>query len=333
MTMREPLAPFELDPDTVAPDRIRLAEPDASEIGPAVAEPPKPRARPWRRLFFGAGSLLVLGLVILQAYQLLASLFSTSLLLGGAFALLLALVAAGAIGMVGREIVALARLARAEHLRAEGQRLLGSEVHGNADDLTTAIAKVYGRRRDVEADIARFERIASDALNDSERLRLFARTVLAPLDRQAYRLVSNAARDIGALTALSPLALLDSLIVLTRTLAMLRAIARLYGVRPGYFSTIALLRRAFFNVLAADVTDLVSDVAAEVLGASLLSVLSARAGRGVVNGLLAAKLGVSAMQLSRPLPFARDEMPSLRHLRAELIAQIGAKEPPARVER
>jgi putative membrane protein len=145
--------------------------------------------------------------------------------------------------------------------------------------------------------------------------------------------VRTAARDIGALTALSPLGLLDSFIVLARTLAMLRSIARLYGMRPGYFATISLLRRAFGNVLVAGVSELVSDAAVETLGASLLSMLSARAGQGVVNGLLAAKLGLSAMQVCRPLPFAEDEMPSLRQLRAELLAQIGAKEPAVPVER
>ncbi|MDF2780438.1 MAG: hypothetical protein K0S96_242, partial [Geminicoccaceae bacterium] len=40
---------------------------------------------------------------------------------------------------------------------------------------------------------------------------------------------------------------------------------------------------------------------------------------GVVNGLLAAKLGLAAMQLCRPLPFTVAELPSLRQLRAELF--------------
>ena len=39
----------------------------------------------------------------------------------------------------------------------------------------------------------------------------------------------------------------------------------------------------------------------------------------MVNGLLAAKLGLSAMQLCRPLPFKEGELPSLNRLRAELF--------------
>ncbi|MGH6912837.1 MAG: TIGR01620 family protein [Geminicoccales bacterium] len=333
MSPNEPIAPFEIDPHTLRPERIELAEPETPVPAPVVPEPPKPPARPWLRLFIGAGALLILGLLGLEAYQLLASLFATTPLLGSLFALLIGLVAIGALGMAGREIMALARLAKAERLRAEGERLLGSDLHGRADDLIEAIRRAHRGRADVQDAIAKFEKTASEDLNDSERLCLFARTVLAPIDRQGYRAVRNAARDVGALTALSPLGLLDSLVVLARTLAMLRAIARLYGMRPGYLATISLLRRAFRNVLVAGVGELLSDAAVETLGASLLSMLSARAGQGVVNGLLAAKLGLSAMQLCRPLPFAEDEMPSLRQLRSELLAQIGAREPAAPGER
>jgi putative membrane protein len=112
---------------------------------------------------------------------------------------------------------------------------------------------------------------------------------------------------------------LDGLIVLGRTLHMLRAIARIYGVRPGFAATVSLLRRTLRNVMAAGVGELVSDAAVETLGASLLSFLSTRAGQGVLNGVLAARLGLSAMQLCRPLPFADDQLPSLKQLRKELF--------------
>ena len=41
--------------------------------------------------------------------------------------------------------------------------------------------------------------------------------------------------------------------------------------------------------------------------------------QGVLNGLLAAKIGLATMQLCRPLPFTQDQLPSLRQLRAELF--------------
>jgi len=320
MSGRDRIAPFELDPATLEPGRLELVEPEplAKPLVP-VAEPPPPRARPWRRLLLWGGGLTLAALLGLEAYDLLAELFARSVWLGGAFALLLGAAVAGALGLAGREVISLRRLARAEQLRADGERLLNSEVHGQAGALIERIERVYGEREDLRPALAAFRAQASDALNDGEQLRLFASTVLAPLDRRAYQLVRRGARDIGALTALSPLGLLDSALVLARTVIMLRAIARLYGVRPGAVASMTLLRRTVRNVLAAGIGDLVSDAAVEATGATLLSALSARAGQGVVNGLLAAKLGLAAMQVCRPLPFTQDQLPSLRQLRAELF--------------
>jgi putative membrane protein len=318
MIERRPIAPFELDPRRA--DRLELVPPEAPPaplvIEPAVA--PQSR-RPWLRLFFAAGAVLLIGWLGLEAYDFVAGLFARSPLLGAAFALLLALVALGAIGALGRELADLRRLERAEQLRLIGERLIASEVHGQADAYLAQLERLYRSRPDLAEPLARFEVQTSDALNDGERLRLFATTVLAPLDRQARRLVTRGARDIGALTALSPLGLLDSAIVLWRTLAMLRAIARLYGVRPGPVASIRLLRRTLGHVLAAGVGEVLSDAAVETAGASLLSVISTRIGQGAVHGLLAARLGLAAVQICRPLPFVEGELPSMKQLRAELF--------------
>ena len=233
--------------------------------------------------------------------------------------MVLALCVLGALGALGRELADLRRLERAEQLRLTGERLIGSEVHGQADAYLEQLQRMYRGRADLAEPLARFELQTSDALNDGERLRLFARTVLAPLDREARRLVTRGARDIGALTALSPLGLLDSAIVLWRTLIMLRAIARLYGVRPGIAASLRLLRRTLAHVLAAGVGELLSDAAIETAGASLLSVLSARLGQGAVHGLLAARLGLAAVQICRPVPFVEGELPSMKQLRTELF--------------
>lgn len=318
MTERGPIAPFELDPRQA--DRLELVRPEAPPAPVVVERTVMPQSRrPWLRLFFAAGAVLLIGWLGLEAYDFVAGLFDRSSVLGLAFAVVLALVALGAIGALGRELADLRRLERAEQLRLTGERLIASELHGQADAYVEQLERLYRGRADLAEPLARFARQTSDALNDGERLRLFARTVLAPLDRQARRLVTRGARDIGALTALSPLGLLDSAIVLWRTLLMLRAIAGLYGVRPGPAASIRLLRRTLAHVLAAGVGELMSDAAVETAGASLLSVISTRIGQGAVHGLLAARLGLAAVQICRPLPFVEGELPSMKQLRAELF--------------
>jgi putative membrane protein len=317
MTERPPLVPFELDPATTSGLEVVNPTPPPA---PVALEPVDRPRRPWLRLFFGAGAVFLLSLLGLEAYGFIAGLFERSPVLGLGFALLLALVGVGAIGALGRELADLRRLQRAEELRLVGERLIASEVHGQADVYLARLEQLYRDRPELAEPIARFHVRASDALNDGEQLRLFGTTVLAPLDRQARRLVTLGARDTGALTALSPLGILDGLIVLWRTLSMLRAIARLYGIRPGAAASIRLLRRTLAHVLAAGVGELLSDAAVEAAGASLLSVLSARVGQGAVHGLLAARLGLAALQICRPLPFVEGELPSMKQLRADLLA-------------
>jgi putative membrane protein len=321
MTGPPPLRPFELDPARIDPARIELIADDAGAHPlPAPLEPPaKGGRRPWLRLLVGAGALSLTGLLGLEAYQLLTALFDTSSLLGSAFATVFGLTLLGALGLIGQELLALRRLSRAEALRDQARRLMGSAIHGQSEPLLQSIESLYAGRPGLKEATGRYHRQVSDAHDDGERLRLFAQTVLRPLDREAYQLVKRGARDIGALTALSPLGLLDGLIVISRTLMMLRAIARLYGVRPGFAASIRLVKDAGRNLIAAGVGELVSDAAVETAGATVLSMLSARAGQGVVNGLLAARLGLSAMQICRPLPFTADEVPSLRQLRTEIF--------------
>jgi putative membrane protein len=318
MTSPQPIAPFELEPGQAG--RLELVPPEAPPA-PVVVEPtPVPSTRrPWLRLTLAAGVVLLLGWLGLEAYDFVAGLFERSPLLGVGFAVVFALFVLGALGALGRELADLRRLEQAEELRLLGERLIGSEVHGQADAYLEQLQQLYRGRADLAEPLARFELQTSDVLNDGERLRLFSRTVLAPLDRDARRLVTRGARDIGALTALSPLGLLDSAIVLWRTLIMLRSIARLYGVRPGIAASLRLLRRTLAHVLAAGVGELLSDAAVETAGASLLSVISSRIGQGAVHGLLAARLGLAAVQICRPLPFVEGELPSMKQLRAELL--------------
>jgi len=327
MRTKDPVAPFELDPAKLKPGDIEMLQPEPDGPLPAplapLIEPDEPKNRSWLRLLVGAGSLFVLGLLGLDAYDAAVELFTRSVWLGGAFSLLLGLVAAGAIGVVGREVLSLRRLSKVDDLRIEGERLMVSEAHGQAEDFLRKVEKLYRDRQDLDQPIWRFHDQASDALNDRERLELFAHHVFSPMDRAAYQIVKTSGRDIAVLTALTPIGALDSLIVMVRTVSMMRGIAKLYGVRPGFSATLRLARRGVRNIVIAGVGELISHAAVETAGASLLRVLSARAGQGAVNGLLAARIGLSIMQICRPLPFAEDELPSLKKLRTEIMKELG----------
>ncbi|MGI9510528.1 MAG: YcjF family protein [Geminicoccaceae bacterium] len=330
MKPKDRIDPFEIDPASLKPDDFKIVQPEPDGSLPATlapaAEADEPKRRPWLKLFLGAAATFALGVVGLDAYDYASALFERSVWLGGGFSLLLALVAIGAVGVVGREILSLRRLAKVDDLRIAGERLMTSEAHGRAEDFLRKVERLYRDRTELDQPIWRFHDQASDALNDRERLELFAHTVFSPIDKAAYQIVKRSGRDIGVLTALAPIGALDSLIVLVRTVTMMRSIARLYGVRPGFTATIRLAKRGVRNIVIAGVGELVSHAAVETAGASLLKMLSARAGQGAVNGLLAARIGLSVMQICRPIPFAEDELPSLKALRTEIFKELASPE-------
>ncbi|MEZ5859060.1 MAG: TIGR01620 family protein [Geminicoccaceae bacterium] len=313
-----PVRPFELDPRA---GRFETVE-ETPELPAELAPQPVPPARPfWRR----PGLLLVgsiIGLVLLQAIDYVTGLIETTPLLGWPFAVLLAVVVVTALGTLWKEVFDLRRVRRAERLRLTGQRLAGSELHGEAVGYLDDLDQQLGERHKAEI------RAASErGLDDSEVLSLYERQVLAPRDKRAYRLVLEASRDIGLLTALSPLGLMDGLLVLWRATLMIRGIARAYGLALGSAAAFNLLRRCIRNAAIAGLADVVSHAAVEHVGASLAALLSARAGQGAGNALLAGRLGLEAIRLTRPLPFIAEPPPRLSHVRAAIFEPGGKIDP------
>ncbi|WGF86954.1 TIGR01620 family protein [Marinivivus vitaminiproducens] len=317
--------PFELDPQHA---RIELEPPPAAQLPVALADAPVPAAAKPRRSRFGAwliggAAVLLAGALGVEAYDFVTGLWERNVVIGGVFIAIAAATGAAALGLAARELYDLRRMQKVERLRDAATRLLGAEIHGEVGTVIPPIEKLYRDRPELKNELAAFDRHDSDSLSDGERIQLFARTVLQPVDRQAYALVLKGARDVGVLTAVSPLGAMDGLIVLGRNLMLLRQIARLYGVRPGVAGTVSLVRRTLGNVAIAGVGELVTEHAAHQLGAGLMAMLSAKAGQGLTNGVLAARLGLVAMTQCRPVPFAENELPRLSHVRNELLKTLG----------
>lgn len=320
-----PIPPFELDPRTGRFETVEETPELPAELAPPPAQPPRPW---WRRPgLLALGSII--GLVLIQALDYVHGLIQTTPLLGWPFAVLLAVVVITAMGTLWKEVFDVRRVRRAERLRLTGLRLATSELHGEAVGYLDDLDQQLGEHHKAE-----FKAAAERGLADAEILNLYERRVLAPRDKRAYRLVLEASRDIGLLTALSPLGLMDGLLVLWRTLMMIRGIARAYGLALGPAASFGMLRRCIRNAAIAGLADVVSHAAIEHVGASLAALLSARAGQGAGNALLAGRLGLEAIRLTRPLPFIAEPQPRLSHVRAAIFDPTGKVDPaPMRSER
>ena len=314
-----PIFPFELDPRTGQFERVE--EPVETPPEPDLPAPLE-KPRPWWKRPGLMALIAIIGIVLIQAVDYLGGLIERAPLLGWPFAALLAVAVFTAFAALWKEVFDIRRVRRAEQLRVTGARLATSELHGEAAPFLAALDQQLEERPRPDILAA-----AERGLNDAEIVVLYERQVLAPLDKRAYRQVLEASRDIGLLTALSPLGLLDGVLVLWRTIVMLRGIARIYGLALSPAASIRLLKNCIRNAAIAGLADAVSHAAVEHVGASLTALLSARAGQGAGNALLAGRLGLEVIRLTRPLPFIQEPQPRLSHVRAAIFDPSGKVKP------
>lgn len=160
----------------------------------------------------------------------------------------------------------------------------------------------------------------SGEYSSTELLQLYSRLVLTKVDEKAMREVAKFSTESVVLIALSPVALIDMLIMLWRNLRMINKVAGLYGLKLGYWSRVKLIRQVFVNMVYAGASELITDFGTDMIGADLLGKLSGRLAQGLGAGMLTARLGVKTMQLCRPIPF--DDKPKLSHVRKEMLSTI-----------
>lgn len=313
------------EPHSLPLDATRLV-PLESGLGDP-AEPPRRSLA--TRLILGGGALLIGGLLALVAEDLLARALEANSRLAWIGLAGLALLSAGLLAAFVKEWVGLTSLDR---LRAARQQAEEAEAAGRSEEVEAVLRdlrRLYRRRADMAWALRRFEeqRAAAEAVGGS--LPLAEREILQPLDARAQAVAVSAVRRAAMITAISPFAALDMAVSLVIGLGLLRRIARIYGGRPGWLGAWRLLRLSLAQVLASGALDLADDSIGDLIGAGLASRLSRRAGIGLLNGLLTARIAAAAMDLCRPFPWGASRPPSARGLLRRALTDLRSANPPS----
>src|SRR5262249_31593469 len=158
-----------------------------------------------------------------------------------------------------------------------------------------------------------------EIIDGRDLVQLSERALMAPLDAEARRLVSNAAKRVSIVTAVSPRAPVDLLFVFVTALGLVRRLALVYGGRPGVLGMVRLMRHVVAHLTVTGSIALGDSIIQQVIGHGLAAKLSARLGEGVLNGLLTARLGLAAIEVTRPLPFAALRQPALNDIAGSLL--------------
>lgn len=267
--------------------------PDKAEVAEGIR---------WGGLFLTAMFALIgLGLSMWFGRLISAALASDGIIGWLSTSLLALLLVAGAV-IAGREIFGLVRLRRLENVRDRAEAALRNEDLTAERASAVEIAQLFNGRADVAWQIAQFKDHTRDVHDAGELLTLADRDLLGPLDERARRIILDSSKRIAIVTALSPLLLIDVAFVFFENLRMLRALATLYGGRPGFLGALRLGRMVLTNLIAAGGIALTDDLLGQFLGQDLLRRVSSRLGEGAFNGALTARVGVATIDIIRPLP-------------------------------
>jgi putative membrane protein len=110
--------------------------------------------------------------------------------------------------------------------------------------------------------------------------------------------------------------------VLVENVRMFRSIAGLYGGRPGVLGALRLARLVVGHVIATGGIAMTDDLFGQFVGQDVLRRLSRRLGEGAFNGALTARLGVVAVEVTRPLPNLDSEPLRIREIFSELLRSL-----------
>lgn len=235
---------------------------------------------------------------------------------------LLVVIGLALLGIVLRELLGFRRLARLAKLRSLVRSTLAKPDVAAERKAVSALLAHYRGRPDLSWGLARVKDHSGDVLEPGELLRLSDRELLRPLDGEARKVILASAKRVATVTALSPIMWIAMGYVLVENVRMFRAIATLYGGRPGLLGALRLGRNVVGHIIATGGIAMTDDLLGQFVGQDVLRRLSRRLGEGAFNGALTSRLGVVAVEVIRPLPYLDSEPLRVREIFNELVRSL-----------
>lgn len=315
--------PISLDENGL--DEVRGTKLNAEQLH-HDADTLKSGKRSWLRSIIAA---LFVTLLAIEVVDFFITGFEQSPIITCLYALLLAVLTLVSGNYLWREFIGLKQFKKRQEMKQQATELLlidTEKLTEKSNERGKAFCDKISENLpcDLVFDCSKEQQVWHDALaadySSSELVQLYSRVVLTNVDDKALNEVAKFSTEAVVLVALSPIALLDMLIMLSRNLRMINKISGLYGLKLGYWSRVKLIKQVFVNMAYAGASELVADFGSDMLGAELLGKLSTRFAQGLGAGMLTARLGAKTMELCRPIPF--EEKPKLTHVRKKIAQQI-----------
>jgi putative membrane protein len=217
----------------------------------------------------------------------------------------------GVVGLVVREAFAVSRQTKIAELHVAIAAARAADDRDAARKLVERLIALYRDRPETAHARAQVREAASAIVDGRDLIDVAERALLRPLDERAQAEIARAARAVSVVTAISPRAFLDVIFVVAQIIRLVRRIAEIYGGRPGLLGLIKLARSIGAHIAITGGMAVGDSLVQQLVGHGIASRISAKMGEGVLNGLLTTRVGLSALAVCRPAPFAVAKPPGV----------------------
>ncbi|HHW7580009.1 TPA: TIGR01620 family protein [Mannheimia haemolytica] len=299
-------------------------EAKAVEAELIIEESLKP-SRFWIRVLLA--TLVLFGVaVITQSVQWLIDTFQQREWIYFAFSIVFFIISLLGVGAIISEWRKLVYLRNHQKNQQMSNQLLLEQLPSNDGEQAVKFCENIANQLNHLPSIAqaeqRWKNQLNEAYNAKEVLYLFSENVLKPIDKQVKQMISKNAAENAVIVAVSPLAVVDVLLMAARNIALVNKITKAYGMELGYISRLKLFKMVLKNMVFAGATEIATDVGMDFFSQNLTAKLSLRAAQGIGVGLLTARLGIKAMEFCRPIAFQANERPKISAIRQELLTSV-----------
>ncbi len=268
------------------------------------------------RLSIGAIAIAGLGGLLSLAFglwvdDLIESLFARAAALGWIGVGFLVALAVGAVALVAREALALMRQSRIAELHAALAAARSTDDRDAARAAVKRLVTLYAKRPETARARAEVARACAAIIDGRDLVDIAERALVVPLDARAQSEIAKAAKSVSLVTSISPRAILDLVFVIAQVIRLCRRSAEIYGGRPGLLGFFRLFRSVGAHLAVTGGMAVGDSLIQQLVGHGLAAKISARLGEGVLNGLLTARVGLSALSVCRPAPFGVAQPPGV----------------------
>ncbi|MEX0614430.1 MAG: TIGR01620 family protein [Methylophaga sp.] len=297
-----------------ARDSLPASLPDSVEddFASDMLPPAKTSHRGLKAWFFSLLAVLVVWLGY-DWWQLMQQLMADNPLFAGVFAILGVILLALSAQQLWLGWRSRRQMRRVDFLRDAAEQMRHEQSRGRADDWLKQLDKLYRDSHHGPA-LNTVTMQLPDYLHDGEVVQQIDEQFFNKLDKQALQLIQRDSVHSAVMVAVSQLAIVDTLWVVWKTLKMVNQIHLHYGVKLGPVAQWRLNLRVCKVALLSYSTQAGLTLMAEKTSLGLSGKIAGSVAQGVGVGLYQARIGISAMQQIRPVPFAEGALPKNRFL-------------------